>query len=128
VTEGQALLEHSDGCFQVLLGEVQAAKARMYGERCAGPLPILLGKAQRLFPVASPLGELPECRQHLCEPCLRFDTRQTHGARRAAGQRRHVPPQHLGRSAVVANASVGLPQTIGCVYLQGRIPKPGRQL
>src|SRR5882724_11774904 len=122
-TEGQALLEHPDGRFQVPLGEVQAAKARAGIDRCVRlPLFIHDGEAERLFPVASPLGELPEYPQHLREPRLRFDAPQTHGSWRATGQRRYVPPQQLGCSAVVANASECRPQAIGGVHVEGRIP------
>jgi hypothetical protein len=127
-TEGHALLEHPDGCFQVPLSEVQTAEARANGDRDV-PVPLFIppGKAERLFPVASPFSKLPQHTQHLREPRLRGDASITHVARRATCQHLHVPPQHLGRTAVIANTHIGLPQAIGDVYVQDRIPECGRE-
>ena len=43
------------------------------------------GEVERLFPVTSPLGELPEEAQDLCKPRLRFDAPHTHVTGRTTG-------------------------------------------
>ena len=50
-------------------------------------------EAERLFPVAPPLGKLPQCAQQLRQPGLRVDTPIPHVTRRAPRQHLHVPPQ-----------------------------------
>jgi hypothetical protein len=71
-TEGQALVQHGDGGFQVPLGEVQTAQ-ETGGEHRFDPRDSRHGVAERLLPLAPALGELPEVAQGERQPRLRLD-------------------------------------------------------
>src|SRR5687768_10931110 len=66
-TEGQALVEYSDGWLQVPLGEVQLTEGGVGNDRC--PLSAFpRGEVERLLPVAPALGEGPKRAQRPRQP------------------------------------------------------------
>src|SRR5262249_34993227 len=90
-TEGQALVEHSNGMLQVPLGKVELAKAAMGYDRY-GPSAFQRSEAERLFPVASALGEFPEHAQGLHQPHPGPDTHVCTGRARFPVRGLHVLP------------------------------------
>src|SRR5262245_49600761 len=90
-TQGQALLQYSDGHLQIPLVEERGAEPTVDNDRCE-PSAFQRSEAKRLLPVASALSESPEVAQGLRQPRPGCDPQVCIGCARSPVRYLHAPP------------------------------------
>jgi hypothetical protein len=121
------LLQHPNGRPQVSLNEVQVTEVAVGNDGCVSAAD-QCGEAQRLLPVTSTLGEVPEVAQDPRQPRLGLNPQAYAGRARLPVRRLHAAPQQFGRLSEVTRRPICVPQGIGCVCLHGALAEFGRQI
>src|SRR5262249_8985587 len=126
-TKSQTLLEYPDGSVEVALGEIQVAEAPVGNERFL-PSSVLDSEAERLFPMASTLGELSERTQNKRQPCPRVERYQARAIETPTRDCFHVPRKQSGCPGKVANKKGRRREARGCDRLRARIIERNRHV